>query len=153
MNAFQKVLDPDLPVALPMLTTFLAVLMMFVMPYALVFAFTRPLLMLFKRVAFTRSLFDSSTQNMPHAYPPLAETTPLFLLLSIMNKTDCEYAEMLPNKPPILYSPVTLPLLEQLEMDASIFVSSTSPTSPPTCVFPLMLPLFVLSEMVRLPSF
>ena len=85
MDTFQKVFDLDLPVTVPMLTTFLALVMMFAMPYALDAALTLPLLMLLKRVMFTPLLFVSSTQNMPHPYPSLAETSPFFSLLVITN--------------------------------------------------------------------
>ncbi len=151
MAAFQKVLDLDSPVTLPMLTTFLALVMMFVMPYALVSPLTSPLLMLLKRVMFTPLPSVSFTQNMPHAYPSRAETTPLFSLLTTTNKRigACESDdEEPPIKPPTMVVPVTEPLLEQPETDTSILESAyISPISPPILFSPLTVPLFMLFDM------
>ena len=124
----------ELPLALPMLTTFLATVTLFAMPYALFNAPTVPLLMLFKRVMFTPSLLNLTTQNMPHASFISAETEPLFSLLSTMNNTSdvLVYAAMLPIKPPASLFPKILPLLEKLEMNTFICISLTAPISPPS---------------------
>ena len=75
-----------------MLTTFLALVITFDIPYPLVPALTLPLLMLFNNAMFMLSLFVSFTQNMPHACPSFADTVPLFSLLTTVNKraSDCD---------------------------------------------------------------
>ena len=52
LDDFQKVKESDEAFTSPMLTTFLAFVMMFVIPYTDVVAFTLPLLMLFRTDVF-----------------------------------------------------------------------------------------------------
>ena len=65
MNSSQNVCESDEPMTFPMLTTFLAFVMLFVIPHGFNIAVTLPLLMLFRTVVFTMPLSRNETHTVP----------------------------------------------------------------------------------------